>query len=197
MEDKKSKKEKILEASMKIFFREGFHKAKISEIAEEARIGKGTVYEYFDSKEQLFEETVRNYVDSYCMKLAQIVEKNQKPIDKLKSYLSFQKENAHKLKNFYHLFERRGQALDKEIFEMIVTARNRTLCLIRDIIEKGIQEGVFRELDPYMAASIFFGSVEQVVFNQMIAEGPVKDLLNNEEEFLDILLKGIRKEAGN
>jgi len=198
MEDKKSKKEKILEASMKIFFREGFHKAKISEIAEEAHIGKGTVYEYFESKEQLFEETAKSYVDNYCRLLTQVIEQEEKPIDKLKSYLAFQKQNAHKFRNFYHLFEKRGETLDKEIFKVIITARNRILRLISNIIEKGIQEGVFRELDPYIAASIFFGSTEQLVFDQMITEESVKYVFNNdEEEFLNILLKGIQKETGN
>jgi len=44
----------IIEAAIKVFARSGLEKGKISDIAKEARIGKGTVYEYFRSKEEIF-----------------------------------------------------------------------------------------------------------------------------------------------
>ena len=48
------KRERILAAAKKVFAQRGFAGATISEIALEAEIGKGTVYEYFKSKEDLF-----------------------------------------------------------------------------------------------------------------------------------------------
>jgi len=39
---------------MRVFSREGYHRAKMEAVAEEAGIGKGTVYEYFKSKTDLF-----------------------------------------------------------------------------------------------------------------------------------------------
>jgi TetR/AcrR family fatty acid metabolism transcriptional regulator len=50
------KHQRIILAAMAVFSRKGFHKAKIEEIAEKAEIGKGTVYEYFASKKELFLE---------------------------------------------------------------------------------------------------------------------------------------------
>ena len=60
MDNKKDKRRLIIEAAMKIFARDGFHKATISDIAEVAGIGKGTVYEYFNSKTELFEDMIKH-----------------------------------------------------------------------------------------------------------------------------------------
>lgn len=49
-----NKKELIIEAAIKVFARDGLEKGKIADIAKEAGIGKGTVYEYFRSKNDIF-----------------------------------------------------------------------------------------------------------------------------------------------
>jgi AcrR family transcriptional regulator len=48
------KRNQIIEAAARVFARSGYANAVIAEIAIEANIGKGTVYEYFESKEDLF-----------------------------------------------------------------------------------------------------------------------------------------------
>ncbi len=59
----------ILEAAVRVLARRGFDATKIEEIAREAGIGKGTVYEYFDSKEDLFERTVMHATWMYAGEL--------------------------------------------------------------------------------------------------------------------------------
>ena len=51
---KEEKRGLIIEAAAKVFARRGFASTLMAEIAIEAGIGKGTLYEYFDSKEDLF-----------------------------------------------------------------------------------------------------------------------------------------------
>ena len=51
---KKQKRMAILEAAARVFARQGYAGTVIADIAKEARIGKGTIYEYFDSKDDLF-----------------------------------------------------------------------------------------------------------------------------------------------
>jgi AcrR family transcriptional regulator len=51
---KEEKKSRIVEAAARVFARRGFFGTVMSEIATEAGMGKGTLYEYFDSKEELF-----------------------------------------------------------------------------------------------------------------------------------------------
>lgn len=60
--DKDAKRLGIIEAAAIVFARDGFANAKMADIAAEAEIGKGTIYEYFPSKEDLFLELCRHLV---------------------------------------------------------------------------------------------------------------------------------------
>jgi TetR/AcrR family fatty acid metabolism transcriptional regulator len=60
--DKDAKKLAIIEAAAAVFARDGFANAKMADVAEEAGIGKGTIYEYFPSKEDLFLDLCRHLV---------------------------------------------------------------------------------------------------------------------------------------
>ena len=48
------RREQILEAAVRVFAQRGFGNATVAEIAEEARVAAGTIYNYFESKEDLF-----------------------------------------------------------------------------------------------------------------------------------------------
>lgn len=50
----KGKRDQILRAVLELFMEEGLKGMKVSAIARKADVGKGTVYEYFSSKEELF-----------------------------------------------------------------------------------------------------------------------------------------------
>ena len=63
------KKMRILQAAVKVFSEKGFHEAKMEKIAEVADVGKGTVYEYFKSKEELFVEMFKAGSDYYMRKV--------------------------------------------------------------------------------------------------------------------------------
>lgn len=55
---RKSSKEKILKVSLELFAGKGYHATSISQIAIKAKISKGLMYNYFDSKEKLLEEII-------------------------------------------------------------------------------------------------------------------------------------------
>lgn len=52
--DKDSKRKEIITAAARVFAQDGFARAKMADIAIAADIGKGTIYEYFQSKDELF-----------------------------------------------------------------------------------------------------------------------------------------------
>lgn len=51
-------RKKIIDSGLQYFIEVGFARAKISEIAKGADLGKGTIYSYFETKEQLFEAVI-------------------------------------------------------------------------------------------------------------------------------------------
>ena len=74
MEDSKlktGKREAIIEAAIKVFSTKGYHNTRMEEIAATAGIGKGTIYEYFSSKLQLFQAMMENSLELYYDNFAQ------------------------------------------------------------------------------------------------------------------------------
>ena len=53
------KRDRILEAAIRVFARTGYHRARVSDIASEAGIAYGLVYHYFDTKEDLLASLFR------------------------------------------------------------------------------------------------------------------------------------------
>src|SRR5216110_1809403 len=71
-----SKRERILRAAVDVFAKNGYFNAKVSEIAKTAGVADGTIYLYFDGKEDLlitiFREHTRHYLQSLERELANI-----------------------------------------------------------------------------------------------------------------------------
>src|SRR4030042_3594019 len=52
--EKRVRQDEILKAARELFLSKGFHETTLEEIAHQAEFGKGTIYNYFASKEELF-----------------------------------------------------------------------------------------------------------------------------------------------
>ncbi len=59
----------IIKAAVRVFSRQGFHQARVEDIAQEAGVGKGTIYEYFENKRNLFEEVVLETFNFYSSQM--------------------------------------------------------------------------------------------------------------------------------
>ena len=59
VQQKEARRVAIIEAALEEFTSQGFTATKLEDVAVRAGIGKGTIYLYFHSKEELFEEVVR------------------------------------------------------------------------------------------------------------------------------------------
>src|SRR5215208_3751484 len=71
-----SKRERILRAAVDVFAEHGYFNAKVAQIAKAAGVADGTIYLYFDGKEDLlitiFREHTRNYLQSLERQLANV-----------------------------------------------------------------------------------------------------------------------------
>src|SRR5438132_14226161 len=71
-----TKRERILRAAVDVFAQSGYFNAKVSEIAKAAGVADGTIYLYFEGKEDvlitIFREHTRNYLESLERELANI-----------------------------------------------------------------------------------------------------------------------------
>ncbi|MFI3227458.1 MAG: TetR/AcrR family transcriptional regulator [Clostridia bacterium] len=96
MEIKITKRDLILQNAIEIFCDNGFERTTISGVAKQAGIGKGTVYEYFKSKEELFASCVQTMLDYY----------NKGFMDILNQDISFREKLSEYFKHADQLFSR-------------------------------------------------------------------------------------------
>lgn len=88
---------RLLEAATKLFTNKGYKKTKVSQITNEANVGTGTFYNYFDSKDDVFLEIYLMRHDEMKKEMTQLISEDKKAIDIvediLRSFLKRMKED--------------------------------------------------------------------------------------------------------
>jgi len=82
-----TKADAIIRAAIHIFARDGLDKGKIADIAKEAGIGKGTVYEYFSSKDEIFHAMVDTIMNDMVDASETLYAMDLSPRDKLRTFM--------------------------------------------------------------------------------------------------------------
>jgi AcrR family transcriptional regulator len=92
--DKEKKTAEISEAALKVFGERGFSKTRMEDIAKEAGIGKGTLYEYFRDKVDILNYVVNQFFDAFLKGIIDVVKTETKPAEKLLSLIDFALQNV-------------------------------------------------------------------------------------------------------
>jgi len=164
MEKKKSNKHhRIIEAATRIFARKGFFQAKVSDIAREAGVADGTIYLYFDNKDDilisLFEEQMKAVLDNMVRKLA---EEND-PVKKLQQFALTHLRLIEENKNVAEIIQVELRQSSKFMKEYKNEGFAQYLDLIADIIREGQEKGVFKaDIIPGIAKRAFFGALDEM-----------------------------------
>ena len=139
----KSTLEKIIHSAIDLFAEKGFHETKVDEIAEKSGLAKGTIYLYFSSKENIMEEcvklTMEKAVKNYEIDSTKTFEENLSNII-TKNY-NFIRENI----NFYKLLFNSIYRTKLKNFIDVHKIKENISNKIKDLIEKGINEGKVRK----------------------------------------------------
>jgi len=186
-----SKRERILRAAVDVFAKNGYFNAKVSEIAKAAGVADGTIYLYFDGKEDLlitiFREHTRGYLQSLERELANVRAPEDRIRIAIRHHLTTlgrdralavvsQVELRHSLK-FMSLLSQ------QEVADY--------LNIIRKIVEYGQTEGVFRRtLHPQLVAKSVFGILDEMVTSWILSEKE-HSLPDQAEQIADFVLTGL------
>ena len=185
------KRERILAAAERIFARHGFFAARVSEIAKEAGVADGTIYLYFDGKEDLlvniFREHTRNYLQSLEKALAHV----RRPEERIRIAIRHHLETLGRDRSLAivaqvelrHSLKFMGLLSQMEVADY--------LNMIRKIIEHGQAEGVFRRtLHPQLVAKSVFGILDEMVTSWILSEKEY-GLADHADELADMILTGL------
>lgn len=146
--DKEQKKRQIALTAVEVFAEHGFEATSISQIAEAAGIGKGTVYEYFESKEDLITHAMTAWVEQMSQAAAGELEGIEDPPRRLRrfaelsmqAFLSDERVARVAIAMFQALLSGGVPAHHDLIREMFQGFRKT----ITDILLDGVARGVFR-----------------------------------------------------
>lgn len=184
------KREKILKAAVKVFSQKGFHEAKVDEIAQLADVGKGTVYEYFSSKTELFQEMFKAGMDFYINNLKMELKPDMSAGEKLKKMARLHFSFIVKYRDLARITMTGHAGFNEDFRKWIHENRAAKMELIRQIIDEGITNGEFRSVDSRAAALAFMGVLASifppVVFSK--EKSSYKSLL---EPVMDIIFYGL------
>lgn len=151
--------EKIIDAAILSFSKRGFDKTRMEDIAVESNIGKGTLYLYFRSKEDLFHT---------------ICEKNIKKIKEQLDMLFFQKKKQDLLYNtekFYDNFQNMVNDDDKTVFFEVIAESSRNPRLRKVMYEQRLK--IFELVSKYLSLQIEKGFLKKDIGVESISSGLV------------------------
>jgi AcrR family transcriptional regulator len=145
---KAERPQEILEAAFAEFSRNGYAMTTLEQIAERAGVTKGTIYVYFDSKEQLFITMVRGLMNVTLDALEDMLESHQgSTVDLLRSQFSF---------IYQHIVEDRRR---REMARLLIAEASRfpgltdryhedihrpCMAILEKTIQRGVDRGEFR-----------------------------------------------------
>ncbi len=83
--EKEQRRQSIVEAAETVFFSKGFEKATMDDVAEEAELSKGTLYLYFNSKEDLYAVIIKKGITILHQLFAEAVAKEETGLSKVRA----------------------------------------------------------------------------------------------------------------
>jgi AcrR family transcriptional regulator len=167
IESKEAKRMQILESAIGVFAEKGFHSAKMQDIADELTIAKGTIYEYFQTKEDLFLAVYDYWMDEYEQSMNRAIDDHFDPVSKadalIDTTVEFYEKHAkhaplllefwaHALRSSSDVFLTRIRQMKKRLSVLgtEVTNQMQKLHLFKKvdsgsfaILELGISDGIF------------------------------------------------------
>ncbi|MBS4026190.1 MAG: TetR/AcrR family transcriptional regulator [Clostridia bacterium] len=186
----KGKREMILEAAIKVFVEKGFKDAKIEEIAQEANVGKGTVYEYFASKKELFMDMIKYTVEHYMerIKAQVLVAANSKEQLRLVALGHINYSNEYR--QMYRVFIQDHSWIGQEFSLWMLKIWQKKVDGVEKILQAGINKGEFGEMDTRLTATMILGMLDGVC-TPIIFTDVLIDPGETAEKILGLLLDGI------
>jgi AcrR family transcriptional regulator len=187
-EEQQRRRKEIFDASVHLFLEKGFHETSMREIAKAAGVGKSTLYDYYQTKDDILVSYFTGEIEKITARAQEIIQKNSNISEKIskimKMHLGYLVDNR---QTFLRL-SLEAQRLSAESQDQIQIGRHAYQDMLRSLIEEGIRQGEFRPVNPLFAARSIFSLLSIAVFTTRPTGTPEEML----EQALGILFQGIQ-----
>lgn len=196
-EQKPDKYAQIIEAATREFASKGFEKGNVNIIAESLGIGKGTMYNYVESKEKLFLETIRHSAGLLCGTVKKEVEKCKDPLERLRGFiladLRFMDSNPDSYQLIASVFYGANviYGKDSRFTEAVHESYSEFLSMLGDLLSAVIEEKGIEVSD--LGAKVFmtFGLIESLILYAMVQKEKKPNRDRDADRIVKLLLQGL------
>lgn len=147
MINKEEFRKKVIITAGQIFSHYGFRKTTMDEIAKALKMGKSSIYYYFQSKEEIFEAVVLYEANILRNELTTAIKSVDSPVEKMRNYVFVRMKAFEKLSNYYNaIFDKN---LDHFDFVEHIRAKydREELAILRLILYDGARKKVFNVIN--------------------------------------------------
>ena len=153
----KNRKLQIIQAAVKRFTKHGINKTTLDEIARDLRIGKATIYHYFQSKEELYYATIELRTEEYLEEIKNIFNNGEKTIeDRFVDYFIYKSSLDEKYQLIYELVL---MLLKDNNFEPELNALKNLLQKEKELIKEVLNKINRVKINPKADKSVFLNEL--------------------------------------
>ncbi|HED24691.1 MAG TPA: TetR/AcrR family transcriptional regulator [Firmicutes bacterium] len=185
------KYETILEAAVKTIARRGYHRTRIADIAREAGLADGTLYIYFENKEDILISLFQNLMERFVEELSRELALCRSAENKLDRIIGYHLSTLGERPDQARVTQIELRQIDQAINQGISKPLMSYFRLIEEVIEEGKEQGLYRrELNTRTARKVIFGAIDEVVTCWVMSAKPY-DLTVMKKPLFDLLVNGL------
>ena len=157
-QDKSLRKKMIIDAAVKVFHQKGYRAATLDDVANELGLTRPALYHYVSSKENLLSLIYIKALESFFATIYEITGMDLLPPEKLRLFVRrhLQKIVIENLAMFTVFFSEENQLPAKD-FQKIRKEKRKFTRVVEEIIEEGISQGYFRNVNAKLQANAIIG----------------------------------------
>jgi TetR/AcrR family fatty acid metabolism transcriptional regulator len=186
------KRERILDAAVRVLARKGFHATRVSEVAKAAGVADGTIYLYFDSKDELLVSLFENRVERLLRYLERELPGAKTASERLRRVIELQLgllESERDLAEVLTVILRQSTKLMKE---QAAPKFNAYLDVIARVVAEGQRTGELRDdVSPHLVARAMFGALDGIAMTWALGKADRGGLLRASGQLAEIMLRGL------
>jgi AcrR family transcriptional regulator len=189
-------RQKILEAAAQIFSQKGYHATSMSDIAGAVNLQKASLYHHVDSKQEILASLLEEALELVINRVSQVLNQPIPADEKLRLAMQTYLETLIEQRDLSAILLLEHRSLDPELRSRHLPRRDRFEHIWRELLQGGIDEGIFRIEDVPVATRGLMGIMNWVV-TWFRGDGALT-IADISDQFADLVLKGmVIREGGH
>jgi AcrR family transcriptional regulator len=160
------RKAQILDAALAVIVQKGYENSRMDDIVVSSKMSKGAIYWYYKSKKEVYLSLVNHWVHNYSAVLNHIVDTDRSASDQLRSLFQYfivqYEKDPVVFKALLEFWSMAGR--DPEFNDKLQKVYSEFVNLISTIIQQGMDNGEFKNLDVDITAMSIMVNIEGIMW---------------------------------